>query len=270
MSRFHELRTHLGQYSQHSQKKQLGRERRDRYFVDQSHRKKGRRPNGCSSVHHTKQRGRRKHPNPYIGMRKVFVRRLYAEPRRCLRCQNFADHMAASCPGPSTDVLNALANTGPTHAVSRIHRCTNALIVKKTGHQTSDRKCEAYKEQAERIRGNNPDQYYKYFPVTHDQSSWEYREEVSREEIEEFETGHQQGEATATTRETRNRGTRNQAAETGRRPPTSITVTRHSLIPRPPNNSNRVQAEEPRAHSPTRLTQSRIDNCWPSSPPIDA
>ena len=159
--------------------------------------------------------------------------------------------MAANCPETS-DTCGKCSKDHRTGTCKYTDKsCFHCTNCDKTGHQTSDRDCKEYKSQARKIREKNPDQIYKFFPISYDTLTWVYRKEVGQDEIEAFEKGirppHIRCEAS---------------------PPREEPLI--TFPPPPPlpqqNDTPRVLVADTPGPSQRPLTQARIDNFW-SLPP---
>jgi hypothetical protein len=103
-----------------------------------------------------------------IGYRRVTLRKLGVEPRRCLKCQTFTnEHSAADCP----NAHDTCATCGAHHRSSickvteeKNYFCNNCNV---KGHAAWSRECPLYKEEKEKARSRaGKTDSYRFFPAS--------------------------------------------------------------------------------------------------------
>jgi len=114
----------------------------------------------------------------YVEGKRVNLRKLLPEPRRCLKCQIVgAAHLANDCPS-THDTCARCAEQHRTDKCEVKDReefcCSNCQRVggKAKGHGTGDRACPVFQREMEKLRARTPGVGYRYFP-TADPRSWQ-------------------------------------------------------------------------------------------------
>lgn len=129
-----------------------------------------------------------------IAGKRVNVRKLISEPRRCLKCQRFDNpHLARDC-RQTHERCGTCGNTEHKTAECKIddprdHHCVNC---ERKGHASWSRECPEFKARRERLLANTPDSSYIFYP-TSDPKTWEQRNDTARREYEQgeiVETNH--------------------------------------------------------------------------------
>lgn len=114
----------------------------------------------------------------YVEGKRVNLRKLLPEPRRCLKCQTVgAAHIAIDCPS-AHDVCACCAEHHRADKCEVKDRedfcCSNCRRFgeKEKGHGTGDRSCPVFQMEMEKLRARTPGVGYRYFP-TADPTSWQ-------------------------------------------------------------------------------------------------
>ena len=111
-----------------------------------------------------------------IAGKRTTVRRDRNEPRRCMRCQNFADHLARDCPQQHDTCANC-AGTHPTsQCTAKLPDDLKCANCKETGHAAWDRDCPTFRRRARALAARNANTGFRYF-ITDDPRTWESEEQ---------------------------------------------------------------------------------------------
>jgi hypothetical protein len=108
-----------------------------------------------------------------ICYRRVRLRKLGPEPRRCLKCQKFTSrHSAATCPEVDTCATCGGSHRSSSCTVqeSKEYYCSNC---KQKGHASWSKDCPIYKQEAEKANQRSGNQAaFKFFP---DSEEWTWQ-----------------------------------------------------------------------------------------------
>lgn len=115
----------------------------------------------------------------YIAGKKVGVRKMTQEARRCSKCQRYGHGNNAGSPHFAKDCKWLHDTCGGCGQHHRKEDCTVDLSVdsfcvncNKKGHTVWDRNCPVFIERCKRLEASNQENWYPLF-VTHDASTWE-------------------------------------------------------------------------------------------------
>lgn len=164
----------------------------------------------------------------WVEGKKVFGRKLLAEPIRCLKCQEVnAGHIAAKCPSNH----EVCARCGESHrtdmctAANGDRACANCRKEGKShqGHGAADRACPVFQTKLQQSLERNRDAKYPYFLIENAPDTWNTHEELS--------TALGKTGATPTWKETQAQTMRNErgpeSSAHANGPRTGATQTRH-------------------------------------------
>ncbi|KAF8208850.1 hypothetical protein K438DRAFT_1483724, partial [Mycena galopus ATCC 62051] len=107
----------------------------------------------------------------FIQGRHYRVRKMEETPRRCMKCQEYAGHLARDCK-VAADICGRCADhhrtADCTVTDSGTFRCSNCKV---SGHGAADSACPVYQNEQKRRRERDPSAGYRYFP-TDDPKTW--------------------------------------------------------------------------------------------------
>ncbi|KII88883.1 hypothetical protein PLICRDRAFT_82729, partial [Plicaturopsis crispa FD-325 SS-3] len=106
----------------------------------------------------------------FIERKKVHARKLQQEPKRCLKCQSLAGHMAAEC-SLAHDVCGSCGGNHRTNGCNNGANQLRCINCNERGHAAWDRSCPTFLAKARAFRGRHPENKYRYFP-TDDPVTW--------------------------------------------------------------------------------------------------
>lgn len=112
----------------------------------------------------------------FMDGKRVFMRKLLPEPKRCMKCQSMTgNHVAAACKAEH----DTCARCAQHHRTSDCDmgnegawRCANCEGDTAAGHGAADRQCPHFLTLLTRLHARLPETKYKFFP-TDDPHSWE-------------------------------------------------------------------------------------------------
>ena len=114
----------------------------------------------------------------FIEGKKVWAQKQLQQPRRCLKCQCFGGHKAATC-GSAYGICGRCRGQHRTSDCQEenqnMFECSNCRIAKNgkhRGHDAADRRCPIFLAQVDRVNQLCRDNTYKYFCMT-EPRTWE-------------------------------------------------------------------------------------------------
>jgi len=113
---------------------------------------------------------------------RVFAKKLKRMPRRCLKCQKFANHLAAAC----TSVDDICATCGAAHLThtckvvdQQLYWCVNCKV---HGHASWARTCPSFRQQCDLAAQRDPVSTYRFFPSVDEPWTWDQIERPMQSE----------------------------------------------------------------------------------------
>ena len=108
-----------------------------------------------------------------IAGKRTRARKLNKEPRRCLKCQRLnVQHLAATCTGTET-CSTCGGKHRSTDCIERSSGKGYCISCKSNDHASWNRLCPKFIEATERIKRENPESTYKFFP---DANPWTWEQ----------------------------------------------------------------------------------------------